>query len=112
MDTTSLRERLAQQVAGEVYAGTDPAAGNETAPFNTSVTHRPALVVAARSAADVAAAVRCARDAGLRVTVQATGHGAAAAEDTVFVSTRHLQGCASNRSPAWRGSRPACAGGR
>ena len=92
MDTTYLRERLAQQVAGEVYAGTDPAAGNETAPFNTSVTHRPALVVAALSAADVAAAVRCARDAGLRVTVQATGHGAAAAEDTVFVSTRHLQG--------------------
>ena len=92
MDTSHLREQLAPHIAGEVYAGTDPAAAAETAGFNTSVSHQPALVVAATSAADVAAAVRCARDAGLGVTVQATGHGAAAAEGTVFVSTRRLQG--------------------
>ena len=93
MDMSSLRDQLAQHVAGEVYAGTDPAAATETAAFNTSVTHRPALVVAAVSAADLAAAVRCARDAGLGVTVQATGHGASApAEGTVFVSTRRMQG--------------------
>ncbi|GAB3247142.1 FAD-binding oxidoreductase [Nocardioides dilutus] len=93
MDTSYLRDRLAQHVAGEVYAATDPAAAAEVAAFNLSVTHRPAVVVAARAATDVAAAVRFARAAGLQVTVQATGHGAAApAEDTVFVSTRHLQG--------------------
>ena len=92
MDTSYLREQLAQHLTGEVYAGTDPAAVAETAGFNTSVSHHPALVVAAASAADVAAAVRCARDAGLGVTVQATGHGAAAAEGTVFVSTRRMQG--------------------
>ena len=78
MNTSHLREQLAHQVAGEVLDGADPAAAAETAGFNTSITHRPAVVVTARSAADVAAAVRAAGDAGLKVTVQATGHGAVA----------------------------------
>jgi hypothetical protein len=92
MDTSYVREAIAQHVAGEVYAGTDPAAAEETAAFNLAVSHRPAVVVAARSASDVAAAVRIAGEAGLQVTVQATGHGAGASAGTVFVSTRHLQG--------------------
>jgi hypothetical protein len=92
MNTSHLREQLAHQVAGEVLDGADPAAAAETAGFNTSITHRPAVVVTARSAADVAAAVRAAGDAGLKVTVQATGHGAAAsAEGTVFVSTKAMR---------------------
>jgi hypothetical protein len=104
MGTTHLREQLAPQLTGEVYDGADPAAAAETAAFNTSVNHRPAVVVAARTAQDVAAAVRCAAEAGVRVTVQATGHGAAAAADgTVFVSTRHLQGLQVD--PATRAAR-------
>lgn len=92
METSGTHERLARQVAGAVYDGRDPAAAGETAAFNLAVTHRPAVVVAATCAEDVAAAVRYASEEGLQVTVQATGHGAAApAEDTVFVSTRHLQ---------------------
>ena len=66
MDTSYLRERLAHQVAGEVFDGADPAAAAETAGFNTSVTHRPAVVVAARTAADVAAAVRTPATRGSR----------------------------------------------
>lgn len=93
MVTSPAHERLAQQVAGAVFAGTDPGAAVETAGFNTAVTHRPALVVAATSASDVAAAVRHANAEGLEVTVQATGHGAVEpAEGTVFVSTRRMQG--------------------
>ena len=58
--------------------------------------HRPAVVVAATSAADVAAAVGFARAEGLAIAVQATGHGAAAvADDTVLVSTG---GCGASRS--------------
>jgi hypothetical protein len=92
MDTSYLREQLAHQVAGEVLDGSDPSAATVTAGFNTRTTHRPAVVVAARSAKDVAAAVRAAGSAGLQVTVQATGHGADAAEGTVFVSTKALRG--------------------
>lgn len=92
MGALRTRERLARQVAGAVFDGRDPAAAAETAGFNTAVTHRPAVVVAARSAGDVAAAVSYANEEGLSVAVQATGHGASAPSDgTVFVSTKHMQ---------------------
>ncbi|WP_183101398.1 FAD-binding oxidoreductase [Nocardioides pelophilus] len=93
MGTSSAHERLVQQVAGAVVDGGDPAAAAEAAGFNTAVTHRPAVVVAATDAADVAAAVRYANDEALAVTVQATGHGAVEpADGTVLVSTKRMQG--------------------
>ena len=93
MSTSHTRERLAREVAGGVYDGTDPVGVAEAAGFNTAVVHRPAVVVAATSAADVAAAVGFARAEGLAIAVQATGHGAAAvADDTVLVSTRRMRG--------------------
>lgn len=93
MRTSRTHERLARHVAGAVFDGRDPAAAAEAAGFNTAVTHRPAVVVAASGAVDVAAAVRYANDEGLPVAVQATGHGASApAEGSVFVSTRRMQG--------------------
>jgi FAD/FMN-containing dehydrogenase len=93
MDASRTFERLARQVAGSVYHGGDPAAATEAAAFNTAVTHRPAVVVAASSARDIEAAVRFAHEEGMPVAVQGTGHGAASvSERTVFVSTRHLQG--------------------
>jgi FAD/FMN-containing dehydrogenase len=46
--------------------------------WNLAVDQRPAAVAHATGAADVQAAVAFARDAGLRVVPQATGHGAAA----------------------------------
>ena len=60
--------------------------------FNLAVQHRPAFVVAASTAKDIAAAIRYANGEGLKVAVQATGHGAAAvSEDTVLVSTSGMQ---------------------
>ncbi|HSK27332.1 MAG TPA: FAD-binding oxidoreductase [Jiangellales bacterium] len=93
MGTVRMHERLACQVAGAVLDGGDPAAAAEVAGFNTAVTHRPAVVVAASRADDVAAAVRYADEEGLPVAVQATGHGAAVpADGTVLVSTKRMQG--------------------
>jgi FAD/FMN-containing dehydrogenase len=45
--------------------------------WNLTVDQRPAAVVAARDAEDVAAAIRFARDHGLRIAPQGSGHGAA-----------------------------------
>lgn len=93
MDTSGARARLAQQVQGTVLDGDDPAAAVEAAGFNTAVTQRPSVVVAARGAGDVAAAVRFAREHDRPVVVQATGHGAAAAvEGAVLVTTGRVQG--------------------
>ncbi len=90
----------------------DPAAITEAAGFNTAVTHRPAVVVAADSAEDVAAAVRLAGDEGLPVAVQATGHGAAApAEGGAGLDQADAGRRGSTRSPGSRGSRPGSAGG-
>jgi FAD/FMN-containing dehydrogenase len=71
----------------------DPTYDEHIATFNLATTHRPAYVVAARSAYDVATAVRFAADRDLGVAVQATGHGAVTSVDGgVLVSTREMQG--------------------
>ncbi|WP_377641516.1 FAD-binding oxidoreductase [Oryzobacter terrae] len=93
MHTTSTREGLSRRVSGAVLDGRDPAAAAEAAGFNTAVTHRPSVVVAAETADDVAAAVRHANAVGSAVAVQATGHGAAEpVEDAVLVTTTRMQG--------------------
>ena len=95
MSVTSARERLAHQITGRVYDGAAAEAVVEAAGFNTAVHHLPAVVVAARTAQDVAVAVRYANDEGLPVTVQATGHGAVAPSvGSVLVSTKGMQGVA------------------
>jgi hypothetical protein len=62
--------------------------------WNLAVDQRPAVVVAAESAADVAAATSVAREHGLRVAAQGTGHGAAALgplEDTILVKLERMR---------------------
>ncbi|MET7593801.1 FAD-binding oxidoreductase [Streptomyces sp. NPDC005481] len=63
----------------------------ELAGFQTGFTRRPAVVHAVTCADDVVAAVRQAAAAGLRVGVQATGHGVpGGAEGGVLISTRRM----------------------
>ena len=50
-----------------VVAPSDPDHAADVAGYNRIVTHRPRLVVGARTASDVVAAVRYAADAGLTV---------------------------------------------
>jgi FAD/FMN-containing dehydrogenase len=62
--------------------------------FNTSIELRPAGVAYPRDVREVVAAVRRARDHGLRVAPQATGHNVSAygaLDDALLVDVRHLQ---------------------
>ena len=69
----------------------DPAFAAAVAPFVTTLTPRPDLVVAARSPSDVVDAVRWAGAEGRPVTVQATGHQLLSdLAGSMLVSTRHL----------------------
>lgn len=85
--------RLAAEVEGYVAVPGEP--GYEVADqlFNASTRQRPAVVVGARSVADVQAAVRFAAARSLPVAVQATGHGVVVpADGAVLISTRELRG--------------------
>ena len=63
-------------------------------PWNVAVPVQPAAVVVASTASDVAEVMRFASERGLRVAVQATGHGAVPiGADTILVLTVGLTGC-------------------
>jgi hypothetical protein len=84
---------LAARLDGVVLTPGHPAYDTEVVGFNVAHTPRPALVVAARSAADVGVAVSFAHRHRLRVVAQATGHGLV--DDragTLMVSTRGMTG--------------------
>lgn len=85
--------RLRDRLDGAVVAPDDPTYDDARACWNLAFDARPALVVEAASPADVAAAVRFAREADLGVAVQATGHGMGRTPDgALLVSTRRLDG--------------------
>ena len=89
-DVRALREELngAVTVAGD--AGWD----NARAAWNLAVDQRPAAVAEPETVADVVAIVRFARERGMRVAAQGTGHGAAALgslEDTVLVKMHRMR---------------------
>ncbi|MGA8247998.1 MAG: FAD-binding protein, partial [Nocardioides sp.] len=82
---------LADDVSGPVLSGLHPDAAAEVATFNLAVTHRPAVVVGATSAQDVAAVVRWASARDLPVAVQATGHGPVRpVTDGVLITTSRM----------------------
>lgn len=63
-------------------------------PFNVAVPVQPAAVVLATTAADVAETMRFAAERGMRVAVQATGHGAVpVGDDTILVFTGGMTSC-------------------
>jgi FAD/FMN-containing dehydrogenase len=65
--------------------------------WNLAVDQRPAAVAFPESAEDVAAAIRIARERGLRVAPQATGHRAAPLgplDDTLLLKTERMRGLA------------------
>jgi FAD/FMN-containing dehydrogenase len=85
-------EDLVRRVAGPVLARDDPRVAEEVATFNLAFTHRPAVVVGATRAEDVAAAVSWAFANGLPVAAQATGHGPVrAVEDALLVTTSRMR---------------------
>ena len=63
-------------------------------PWNVAIPVRPAAVVAAATAQDIAETLGAAQALGLRVAVQCTGHGAGElGHDTVLVHTAGLDTC-------------------
>ncbi len=84
---------LRDRVDGPVALPGEPDYERAT-PWNVAVAVRPYAVVLATSARDVAQVMRFAAEQGLRVAVQATGHGALPVEDdTILVSTSWMTGC-------------------
>jgi FAD/FMN-containing dehydrogenase len=69
-------EALWAASAGQVFVPGQSGYDQARQAWNLAVDTRPAVVVDAESAAEVARAVRCARAHGMRIAPQATGHGA------------------------------------
>jgi hypothetical protein len=91
LDVGPLRAR----VAGDVSVPGDADWDEARLAWNLAVDQRPAAVVQAETADDVAAAVAFAREHGLQVAAQGTGHGASAlgsVEDTILIKTHRMRG--------------------
>jgi FAD/FMN-containing dehydrogenase len=83
--------KLAERVNGPVYAPDDAGYAQEIAAFNTTVVHKPEMVVGVVSANDVVESVRFARAHGYHVTVQGAAHGAhVRITSGLLISTRRL----------------------
>ena len=90
-DVQHLRDRL----RGDVVGPADTAWDQARQAWNLAVDQRPALVALPVDAEDVVAIVDYARQYGLRVAPQGTGHNAgpiASLDDTVLVSTVRMRG--------------------
>lgn len=84
-------DELRARLAGTVLTPDDRAFESATSAWNLSYRHHPSLTVIPQSASDVAAAINFARSAGLKVTVQATGHGVAkVADGGMLILTQNL----------------------
>ncbi len=84
---------LRSQAEGSVLGPGDDGWDEARQAWNLAADQKPVAVVLAAGADDVAAAVRFAAQAGLRVTAQGTGHAAAThdtLEDTVLVKTNRM----------------------
>jgi FAD/FMN-containing dehydrogenase len=85
---------LQARIEGQVVAPHDAAWDEARAAWNLAVDQRPALVAIPQSATDVVAIVDFARERGLRVAPQGTGHNASAIatlEGTILVKTSALR---------------------
>ena len=69
-------EQLRDAIAGTMSTPSDLDWDGARQAWNLVADQRPALVVKAGETRDIAATTRFARDSGLRVAAQSTGHGA------------------------------------
>ena len=86
---------LVASIRGRIVTPGDPQWDAARQAWNLAVDQRPALVAMPLDDDDVRAILRHARNHGLRVAPQATGHAAGALgslADTILLSTRHMRG--------------------
>ncbi|KXK17374.1 MAG: FAD linked oxidase domain protein [Chloroflexi bacterium OLB15] len=78
--------QLREQIAGSVFTAEDAAYQEARLAWNRAVDQYPALIIKAKNAQDVVAGIRFARQHGLGVSVQSTGHGLhIAANDALLI---------------------------
>lgn len=88
---TPVARRLRRALAGELHVPGEPGCELARRPLHDTIDPRPAMVVDARGAADVRAAVVAAREHDLPLAVQATGHGThAPADGAILVRTSDM----------------------
>ena len=91
----SLAAALRGRIAGEVVAPGDDGWDDARGAWNLALDQRPDAVVFAESDDDVVAVVRLAGERGVRVAVQATGHGASSRESlegAILLRTERMNG--------------------
>src|SRR5947207_7912035 len=94
---TTVSRPTTVEPAGTIVTPDDPGWDEARLAWNLAVDQHPAAVARPRSADDVVAAVDFARQHGLRVAAQGTGHNAAplgALADTLLVKTDGMRGVA------------------
>ncbi|HEV7753075.1 MAG TPA: FAD-binding oxidoreductase [Baekduia sp.] len=88
-------DTLRQQFSGDIHTPGDAGYDAARLAWNLLVDQQPALVAVPRTAQDIAAVVRFAREAGLRVAPHGTGHNAQARsglEDSILLNTKLMRG--------------------
>jgi FAD/FMN-containing dehydrogenase len=84
-------EQLQDQVKGSVLTPDHPEYEKVRRSWDLSIDHHPALIIVPSNAQDVVAGVRYAREAGLGVAVQSTGHGMQyPADDSLLIVTSQM----------------------
>lgn len=81
---------LRASCSGPVLTPGDAGFSEEVASWRLNVTNTPDAVVGAASDSDVVATIRFARETGLPVAVEATGHGSAPITSGILIMTRRL----------------------
>jgi FAD/FMN-containing dehydrogenase len=95
IDTGSRVDKLSARIRGDVVASGDASWDQARQAYNTTIDQQPELIAFPETEADVASIVTFARENGLRVAPQRTGHNAAplgSLEDTLLLKTDRLQG--------------------
>ena len=95
VETRNARQELQRRVRGAVIEPGGPGWEAATQAFNLSFVQEPTLVAVPEDERDVVAIVEYARDNGLQIAPQRTGHNAeplGAMEDTILLKTDKLRG--------------------
>ncbi|HVE67703.1 MAG TPA: FAD-binding oxidoreductase [Solirubrobacteraceae bacterium] len=106
MTPAATLDALRSRLNGKLVAPSDPGFDEARLAWNLAADQRPAAIAFPESADDVVAAVSPARESGLRVAAQGTGHGSTAMESleaTLLLKTSRMRGLAID--PATRRAR-------
>jgi FAD/FMN-containing dehydrogenase len=84
-------EQLQKQLKGSVLTPDHPDYDQIRRGWDLSIDHHPALIIVPTNAQDVVAGVQYAREAGLNIAVQSTGHGMQyPADDSLLIVTSRM----------------------